>query len=175
MTARANTGTDNTGTGDTPPATGDESQLGDKGKAALDAERAARKAAEKTARDQAAELQRYRDADKSEADKLAAREADIATREAALLRAEVATEKKLPVELAARLQGSTRDELLADADALAKLIPATAPTPPPARPAGGKPREVLTGGGDPTGSGESGLPLNGDPIVDALKNKLGIA
>lgn len=54
--------------------------------------------------------------------------------EAKALRFEVAAELGIPAELARRLQGGTRDELVADAEALLKLV---APTPrvPTARPA----------------------------------------
>ncbi|HHV20808.1 MAG TPA: DUF4355 domain-containing protein [Propionibacterium sp.] len=54
-------------------------------------------------------------------------EAELAKAQAAALRAEVAAAKGLPAELAARLTGATREELEADADALAKLIPPKAP------------------------------------------------
>jgi hypothetical protein len=50
---------------------------------------------------------------------------DLASERAGRLRAEVAAERGLPPALAARLQGTTRDELEADADALKALIPAT--------------------------------------------------
>ena len=53
---------------------------------------------------------------------------------------------------------------------LALLPPANGSTPPPP-PAGGKPVENLVGGGNPTGDAA----LNGDPLLDALKTKLGIA
>ena len=51
-------------------------------------------------------------------------ESDLATERAARMRAEVATEKGLTAAQAARLQGSSRDELAADADALLALFPA---------------------------------------------------
>lgn len=50
-------------------------------------------------------------------------EKDLATERASRLRLEVAQAKRLPAELAARLQGTTKEELEADADALAKLLP----------------------------------------------------
>jgi hypothetical protein len=49
-------------------------------------------------------------------------ERELATARAAALRAEVATIKGTPGELAARLQGATREELEADADALKGLV-----------------------------------------------------
>lgn len=67
---------------------------------------------------------------KIEADKLTAEEkltkerdealAKLSTFELAHIRREVATEKKLPAYLANRLQGSTREEMAADADTLLK-------------------------------------------------------
>lgn len=55
--------------------------------------------------------------------------------EARALRLEVALSKRLDPTLAARLQGSTKEELEADADALMALIP-KAPEAPPAPPVG---------------------------------------
>lgn len=67
---------------------------------------------------------------KSEVDLLNERfatyEKDLAAERLARWRAEVAQEKGLTVAQAARLQGASRDELAADADALAELFP-TAP------------------------------------------------
>lgn len=107
--------------------------LGEGGQKALAAERKARGAAEKTAaaaakeRDKlAARLQELEDRDKSEAQKLAERaqtaEAEAAKASAKLLRFEVASSKKLPAGWANRLQGSTKEELEADADALLKEL-----------------------------------------------------
>lgn len=56
-------------------------------------------------------------------------EQQIAQERQARWRAEIAAEKGLPPALAARLQGSTREELAADADALAALIPAAPASP----------------------------------------------
>lgn len=50
-------------------------------------------------------------------------EAQIAARDAAALRAKVAAAHQLPADLADRLRGATEEELIADAKALAKLIP----------------------------------------------------
>ena len=173
MTAPTGT-TDTAPTGDTtPPATGDEA-LGEGGKAALAAERKRANDADKALKAALAELQTIKDANKSEEDKraerLTAAEKDAADAKAALVRYEVATEKGVPAELVGRLQGATKAELEADADALLKLFPpATGGKTPP--PAGGKPTENLVGGGNPTGDAA----LNGDPLLDALKTKLGIA
>lgn len=66
-----------------------------------------------------------RDAMKTELDtvKASTGEADarVAGAEAKALRLEVALEKGLPLTLASRLQGTTKDELTADADALVKM------------------------------------------------------
>jgi hypothetical protein len=154
------------------PATGDETQLGDAGKAALAAERKARRDAEKAAADALARVKAFEDANKSDLEKLTADRDTHRTRgdkaEAELMRYKAAVEAGLDLKFAARLQGSTLDELVADAKELAGQF-----TPkPPAPPAGTKPRErTPSGGGDPT----SGDPaLNGDPLLDALKSKLGI-
>lgn len=55
--------------------------------------------------------------------------AQLAQRDHADLQREVAAEVGLPAQMASRLQGATREELQADAKALAKLIPAAAEQP----------------------------------------------
>jgi hypothetical protein len=60
------------------------------------------------------------------ADRVAKLEADLKAERDTRLRLEVASEKQLTAAQAARLNGSTREELLADADALLALFP-TAP------------------------------------------------
>ena len=122
-----------------PPA-GDPSQvdppLGPAGERALAAEREARKALEKELAS-LAPLKQFAAAlggtgqpgnGKSEVDLLnerfAAHEQTLADERAARWRAEVAHEKGLTPQQAARLSGGTRDELLADADELLKLFPA---------------------------------------------------
>lgn len=57
------------------------------------------------------------------AERVAAQEQRAAAAEMRALRAEVAQEAKLPAVLAARLVGTTREELMADAAALLALIP----------------------------------------------------
>lgn len=69
-------------------------------------------------------------------------EKKITALEAANLRYEVAFDLGLPKELATRLQGETKDEMLADAEALVKLVGGRAP-------AQRKPIESLRGGGEP--------------------------
>lgn len=118
-------------------ATADE-PLGEGGKKALAAEREARKALEKQIA-ALAPLQKLADAlgtgtpaagGKSEVELLnerfAEHEKTVAEERAARWRAEVAHEKGLTPAQAARLAGATRDELLADADALLALFPAAA-------------------------------------------------
>jgi hypothetical protein len=83
-------------------------------------------AAAKKAADELKGLREAGDASKSETEKLAARleaqERKLADSEQRALRAEVASDKQLPPKLAKRLQGSTREELEADADELLESI-----------------------------------------------------
>jgi hypothetical protein len=153
-------------TPETPPAK-PEDGLGDAGKKALQAEREARKALEQ----QIGELKPLLDfvqqirgglavpeSQKTEADKLTARLAEVektASEERMLrLRLEVATEKGLTPAQAARLAGTSKEELTADAEALLTLFPAAAA--PPATP--GTPRP------DPS----QGVRSAGPPSLDAL-------
>ncbi|MEU6661253.1 hypothetical protein [Streptomyces sp. NPDC046821] len=130
------TTTDATDTTDSATDSGqldDVTGLGDGGQKALAAERKARTAAEKTARasqkqaeDMAKKLKEYEDAQKSDLDKLTERatsaETSAADATAKLLRYEVAAAKKLPAEWAARLQGSSKEDLEADADSLLEAL-----------------------------------------------------
>lgn len=84
--------------------------------------------------EKATKFDEFEAASKTEAQKLAER-ADSAERTATetaakLARFEVAAEKGIPIELAPRLQGSTKEELLADADVLLTQVGQTAPKPP---------------------------------------------
>lgn len=105
--------------------------LGDGGKKALQSEREARKAAEKLATEREARIRELEDATKSEEDKRKERftnleksdrekETAIAERDAKLLRYEIAAAKGLDLKAALRLQGSTKEELEADADEFSK-------------------------------------------------------
>lgn len=107
--------------------------LGEAGQKALAAERKAKAAAEKQAKaaqkqldELSKRLQEFEDRDKTEAQKLAERaaaaEKQAETAQAELMRYRVAAEKKLPAELAARLRGSTPEEMAADADELLSLL-----------------------------------------------------
>lgn len=93
--------------------------LGDGGKAALAAERRARREADVQLRATLAKLQEFEDRDKSEVEKLQAKlaAAEKSATEATLraLRADVAQAKGVPAGL---LAGVTEDELNASADAL---------------------------------------------------------
>lgn len=111
-----------------PPA---DDKLGEGGVKALKAERDARQKAEKDAADALARVKELEDASKSDEDKrnerFAAleksdREKDtvIAERDAKLLRYEVAAAKGLDLKAALRLQGTTKEEIEADADEFAK-------------------------------------------------------
>lgn len=152
-----------------PPAAGED--LGDKGLAALQRERDARRAAEarvKELQPLADKARQLEEAGKTEAQKAADRAADAEARaaaaEARALRLEVATAKGLPPGMAARLVGATQAELEADADVLLAALTPPDPSGPLLRP-------------DPTqGGAASGgtVPLNGDPLLRALTGKLGI-
>lgn len=133
-------------TEDAPPA-----DLGDPGKKALDAERAAKRAAEKRAKDLEARLKEFEDANKTEAEKAAARaeaaEKALAEMTAKALRLEVATEFKLDPDLHEFLTGSDEESLRAQAQKLAERFAATAgprqPKPDPtqgAKPGGSGPK-----------------------------------
>ncbi|MFK4868990.1 hypothetical protein ACI3K4_27630 [Streptomyces sp. CSMPJR101] len=88
-------------------------------------ERALRKA-NKEAETLRLKLKEFEDRDKTEAQKLAEAKT-VAEREAAsakqeLMRYRVAANKKLPAELANRLQGSTEEEMAEDADRLLEVF-----------------------------------------------------
>jgi hypothetical protein len=116
----------------TAPETPDASRaqpdegLGDAGKKALQEERRKARAAEKQLTELQKRLQEFEDRDKTEAQKLAERaaaaEKSAADAQTELMRYRVAADKKLPAELAARLRGSTPEEMAADADELLALL-----------------------------------------------------
>lgn len=119
-----------------PPATAQvedkqPDDLGEAGKKALAAERAAKKAAEKQASEFAARLKEYEDRDKTEAQKLADRaeaaEKRAAALELAAMRSQAAMAAGLPADLVERLRGETPEALAEDAAALASLLRATKP------------------------------------------------
>ena len=112
--------------------------LGDGGVKALQAEREARKAAEKIAADREARIRELEDATKSTDERERERVANleksdrekenaIAERDAKLLRYEIAAAKGLDLKAALRLQGTTKEEIEADADEFAKSFASSAP------------------------------------------------
>lgn len=119
-------------------------------KKALEAERKARREAEKAKTALEKRLQEIEDRDKTESEKVAdalkASEARAEKAEADLLRLTVASDKGLTPAQAKRLVGATKEELEADADEILEHFPAQGVTPPPDR----RPSPDLRGGGDPT-------------------------
>lgn len=132
-------------------------------KKALEAERKARRDAERQLKDLQAQVKQREDQDKSESERLTERLAEAEKRaEAAESRAdrfEVALEKGLDMTRAKRLTGSTREELEADADELQSWQAG-----PSEQPAPSKPTEALSGGGDPT----EAAPVDIRQVVDAI-------
>jgi hypothetical protein len=104
----------------TPPPVDDT--LGDPGKRALEAERKARRAAEKASADALAKVKEYEDAQKSEAERLAAKvselEARAAKAEADALRQRIVSEAGIPADLADLVSGSDEATMRATADRL---------------------------------------------------------
>ena len=111
------------------------------------------------AADRLAEIEEAnKSAEQKAAERLAAAEARAAELETKAVRAEVAAEKGVPVAL---LNGTSREDLEAAADALLAFRGE-------AKPATPKP--------DPSqGTSSSVHALNGDPLLDSLMSKLGIA
>ena len=115
-----------------PTATPEGAPLGDAGLKALQAERTR---AAKAESDLKALQQQIEDSQKTAEQKAAEASADATSARLEALRYKVAAEKGLTLSLAARLTGSTKEELEADADTLMALIP-KAPEAPPALPVG---------------------------------------
>lgn len=121
-------------------------------KKALDAERKARRDAEKALSEVRAQLQELTDRDKSDgvllAEKLTAAEKRAELAESKALRHEVAAAKGLTPAQAKRLVGTTQEELEADADDILETFPgAPKVTPPPSD----RPKPLaLRGGSDPS-------------------------
>lgn len=117
---------------------GDE-PLGEGGIKALQAERDARKQAEKERDD----LLKQIDDSKKTAEQKAADDLKTARDESAghalrALKYEVAAEKDIPLKFASRLTGATKEELLADADALKEFVTESKPPAPRPNPLQGK-------------------------------------
>lgn len=111
------------------PETPTPDTLGDGGKKALDAERRARRDAERKAADFEAQVKAFEDADKSEAERaaeqIATLKAEAAAAKADALRSRIVAETGLPASLAKFLPaGGDEESLRADA---ADLLAATAP------------------------------------------------
>lgn len=142
-----------------------DEQLGEAGLRALQAEREARRALEEELRG-LAPLKQLADAirggkhvpedEKTEIEKLSEQlaqlQADNEKERLGRLRLEVATEKGLTAQQAARLQGATREELVADAAELLQLFPAAPvdsqgprrPAPDPSQGGRGAPPDLQT-------------------------------
>jgi len=125
-------------------------ELGDAGKKAIQAEREARKAAEKSASELAAKLKAFEDANLSEIER-ANKAAEESAAELAALRQEnmrnsVALAKGVPAELIDFLTGSTEEEVSAKADLLlSKLNTPTTPKPDLSQGAKGGDKKGTTG------------------------------
>lgn len=130
---------------DPEPKKDDDEKLGEGGLKALQAERSARAAAEKAARD----AQQALDAERN-AHAATRKEADSTKVET--LKYQVAAEVGIPLSLADRLKGATREEIKADAEALKPSV--TPKFVSPQDPSQGKDR-----GGDSGGTVESGRDL----------------
>lgn len=148
---------------------GEPADLGDNGKKALEAERRARTAAERQAKALESRLAEFEAAKLSDLER-AQKEAQTAQAELAeyrltTMRQKVALEKGVPAALVDRLRGADEAELTADADELLALL-APKETEPQGRTA---PRP------DPSQGSRDHMPLNGDPLLSAVKEKLGIA
>lgn len=113
-----------------------ENALGDAGKKALDAERQARKAAEKQTADlqarldalEAEKLTDLQKAQKLAADAEAARaelETKLKAKDLDVLKHKIGAELKLPAEIIDRLQGDDEESIRADAEALTKFVSAS--------------------------------------------------
>lgn len=105
-----------------------------------DPERAKRKIAKLNS--EAANL-RKRLTEAPKAEDAVAKDKRIGELETATLRYEIALDLGLPKEIASRLQGNDRDEMVADAEKLLELLS------PAKRPPSNRPAEQLRGGGNP--------------------------
>lgn len=130
--ASGKTGGDDKGKGDGKDGrsdSDDDEPLREPGKKALERERQRADDAEREKAALAARLKQLEDAGLTDQQKierdLAEAKSAAAKATAQLLRYTVAEEKELPAGWANRLQGSTREELEADADALLKQLAAT--------------------------------------------------
>ncbi len=123
--------------------------LGDGGKKALDAERSARRAAEKAATEALAKVKQFEDRDKTEQERLteqlAALKSEATEAKAEALRLRVAAETGLPADLHEFLAGDDEVQLRAKAQ---KLMAATAAATDSRRPAPDPTQGAKPGAGD---------------------------
>lgn len=154
---------------DTEPVTGDEPTEPtvdpDSGaKKALDAERKARREAERQLKQMADRLKEIEDKDKSDTDKLREQveqlKSEAQQNATKAMRAEIAAEKGLTPAQAKRLVGASREELEADADEILEAFPTGGVKPPPSE----QPRPDLRGGTDPT----EGTDVDIRAVVDSI-------
>lgn len=107
------------------PPPSDEEPLGEGGKKALEAERQARKAAEKVQKDLEAQLRAIQEKDQTELERAQSRLAELeknyATAEAQRLRLQVATAHGITSEDLVLMTGTTEEELTAQATRIAAL------------------------------------------------------
>ena len=154
-----NQGSQEDSEGDVPGDDSEDEDGGDDSSGEWDRERAMRKIRKSN---QEAKSQRER---AKAAEEKAKRAGDFEKRaldaEARLLRLEVGADVGLPVSLASRLQGSTKEELLADAEELMKLVAPSKPS--------GKPKPNLKGGAKPS---EDDGELSAAEIVKRAKGRL---
>jgi hypothetical protein len=116
-------------TDDNTPDPDDEQDLGEKGKAAIKAERARATAAERELRTVQQQLQEaISRAETAEAAKQSATD-DLSNQQRENLRLNVAITKGLDASLLKRLQGDDEESLSADADELLRLVTPVAPAP----------------------------------------------
>ncbi|MCL1871010.1 MAG: hypothetical protein FWF90_11435 [Promicromonosporaceae bacterium] len=131
--------------GDPPagPEAKEDEPLGEGGKKALAAERAARTQAEKDLADLRKQIDdSKKTAEQKAADDLAAAQKAATDSAAKALRYEVAAAKGLDLKLASRLTGATQAELEADADQLKALIGEQKPSAPKPDPSAGSGGDV---------------------------------
>jgi hypothetical protein len=129
--------TDSTQTEESTTTTAEpnEGDLGDAGKRAIAAERKRAEIAEKSLKALQDELTKRETAELTELERFKRENEELrtgkSTSELEATRYRVALEKGIPADLAARLQGASYDEIAADADTLASLIPANGKPPVP--------------------------------------------
>lgn len=139
-----------------PPATGEP--LGEPGKAALDAERKARKDAEKNVKDLEARLKAIEDKDMSELEKATARvvelEQNYTTERATRLRLEIASEFEIGKDDLVLLTATDEDGLRVQAERVKARTDAAAGRPPAPLPGQGTPPAAPNTGSVTAGADE---------------------